>query len=449
MLLTSESDHGNHHILQMPHYATLSNTPSIYDDKVIGYAVEGTDIYTIDSYLTIYMTVMVIFEIFILGLSTSLFVTISKSIETTDKGKSKLYYHFWSAAVLIVVGLWVYEVIYHVHNIKSYQSKIPYSLLLMLMVMISFFGTIIAFWTVGGKVKLFSAPLSGCCCCTCSKRCRTGWSCCMTAIGMYLMISLVTYLLYATPTIVFVYYLYPTRTLIRVPFIIGAIFYTIALQSLVLYQFEKVIHVMCCGSHECSNIDEDMKPLVENNTPNSFGTQSLEVNNTGSRSQICPCNCELDKQHIEKQHRLNNEYYTEKFEEDLKIISKSCYTLIAFAQLLAGIAMLIAFIYGEIVIANLVFKQTNNTDINSLLALLPTVIVSVFAWFGRSFIFDVREDIKELSKKESVEEKILNVLNEQVKLQRSRIEQESQNRQGNNEDADIQSDIMNTAEDTV
>ena len=75
--------------------------------------------------------------------------------------------------------------------------------------------------------------------------------------------------------------------------------------------------------------------------------------------------------------------------------------------------MLIAFIYGEIVLANLVF---NNTDINSLLALLPIVIVSGFAWFGRSFIFDVREDIKELSKKESVEEKILNSLNEQVKF---------------------------------
>ena len=65
----------------------------------------------------------------------------------------------------------------------------------------------------------------------------------------------------------------------------------------------------------------------------------------------------------------------------------------------AVLSILVTFVYGEVLLAKLVFKQTNynGTDINSLLAILPTVIFSIFAWFGHSLIFDVREDIKELS----------------------------------------------------
>ena len=437
----------------MPHYATLSDTPSIYDDKVTGYAVEGTEFVLAlggSSFITI---IVLASTLTVLGLSTPLFVTISESIEimTDCKVKPKLYYHFWSSVVLIIFGIWGYGVIYHIITLGT-----PYAIVLMLMIMTSFFGTLTTILvSVGGRRKPFYAPFFGCCCCFKKLiKCRTCWSWFMTITGMYFILSLVAYLLYAAPTIVFVYYLYPTRTLIRVPFIIGAIFYTITLQSWVFYQFEKVIYIIYnyimnrfCAGHKHNNTDEAKRPLVENNTINSYGNQSLEMN-TESRSRVtfCQCNYQLDKKYIEDQHRLNKEYYKEKLEEDLKIISKRCHIIVAFTQLLAGIVILIAFIYGEIVLAKLVFKQTNTTDINSLLALLPTVIVSGFAWFGRSFIFDVREDLKELSKKESVEEKILNALNEQVKLQRSRIEQESQNRQGNNEDADIQSD---TAEDTV
>ena len=265
----------------------------------------------------------------------------------------------------------------------------------------------------------------------------------MTILGLYFTVSLVTYLAYATPTIVLVYYLYPTRTLIRVPFIIGVIFYTIALQSLILYLLELLHHSLTQCSHKDSNnsskVDQESEILLnEFNTSTNPSYKAVEDNSKtledNSKSELllcCEC-CWWDQHHIEEQHQRNNEYYAKKLEEDLNIVSQRCHVAIATIRLVAGIIILIAFICGVIVATYLVFRHKSDTDINSLLALLPTVVFSVFAWFGRGLIFDVREDIKELSipyfkKKPSTEEKILKAINELVQLQKSIVKQESQN----------------------
>ena len=117
----------------------------------------------------------------------------------------------------------------------------------------------------------------------------------------------------------------------------------------------------------------------------------------------------------EQQQRRNKQYYREKLMEDLGVISRQCHLVIGIIQLLAGMIILATYICAELILAKLVFKQTNTTDINSLLALLPTVVFSIFTWFGRGLIFDVTEDIKELSipyfkKKETTEEKILGAI---------------------------------------
>ena len=78
-------------------------------------------------------------------------------------------------------------------------------------------------------------------------------------------------------------------------------------------------------------------------------------------------------------------------------------------QLLAGVRLC-----AELVLAKIVFEPTNVTNTNSIfnLVLLPTVVFSIFIWFGRGLIFAVREDIKDLSipyfkRKETKEEQLL------------------------------------------
>ena len=120
----------------MPHYATLSNIPSTHDNKIqTGHAVKEVvhiEIAKFNISFIIFAIMLMASNFIVLGLSTPLFVAISESIETTDKGKPKL---------------------------------------LILMITISFFGTMIALLSVDGKIKTFSAPLSGCYCCSRSKCC--------------------------------------------------------------------------------------------------------------------------------------------------------------------------------------------------------------------------------------------------------------------------------------
>ena len=412
-------------LLQMPNYAALSNFPSIFDDKIMGYAVEAELFF--DEHQPVFIAYTVIFAIvslfIILGLSTPLFVTIVESIETTDKGKPKLYYHFWSSIALITVGIWGYEVIYHVVH---YGSQ-PYAIVLTLMTVESIIGVIVAMSSgARGGDNLFSAPLSDFCC---SNKCRMGWSWVMTPIGLFIFLSLIVYILYAIPTIVLVYYLYPTRTLIRVPFIIGAVFYTITFLSLVLYQFEKIgIVALRCSTccHQRTNGYYDIDYESNRNESNHFDLEFPDRLNSDHELQIADRprhrrppvdsfyyrHSWFNVRKVAWSHRRSNRYYYNKLREDLEIIQSWCYPVIGIFQLVAVMAILVAFVYGEVLLAQLVFKRTNNTDINSLLALLPTVIFSIFAWFGRNLIFDVREDLKELSipyfkRKETVEEKIL------------------------------------------
>ena len=104
----------------MPHYATLSDIPSIYDDKVVGYAAKEVNFNF--QYSSFYYYIAVFASNFVvIGLSTPLFITISEATnESSGKRKPKLYYHFWSAVLLIIGGLWGYEVIYHIHCSTKY-----------------------------------------------------------------------------------------------------------------------------------------------------------------------------------------------------------------------------------------------------------------------------------------------------------------------------------------
>ena len=156
-----------------------------------------------------------------------------------------------------------------------------------------------------------------------------------------------------------------------------------------------------------SNADEDGS---EDNTPIHSNPCSFCLKLLCIRLCVKPCSTNV--QHTRQQHICNRIYFQKRLTEDLKVISGHCYLLISILQLFAGVIVLVTFIFAELVLARLVFRQTNVMDVNSLLALLPTVVFSVFTWFGRGLIFDVREDLKELnipyfSKKETVEEKIL------------------------------------------
>lgn len=381
--------------LQMPNYATLSDTPSIFDDKAMGYA--GFYFHH-QIYLGAAYGILVVASLLIsIGLSTPLFVTIVESIETTEKGKPKLYYHFWSSALLIFLGIWGYEVLYQGLITKS-QTVSPYyylySFLTYAMMLIqSSCGAMIAMCAAARGGDLFSVPISEFCC---SEKCRICWLWFMTVVGFSIFLSLISYLLYAIPTIVLVYYLYPVRTLIRTPFIISAIFYTIAFLSLALYQFEKVCMVFFIRCKcRCIELEDDAYSPLDHDSEHSESVNDgsiqddnpkvdetgllkpprnlrdlrlmLDMFETRTKSRILSnpiksyrerisygiiivirtC-CRFDKFKIALQHKENQKYYAAKLHEDLKITYGACHLLIAVIQMMAVLIILIAFVFGEL-----------------------------------------------------------------------------------------------------
>ena len=459
--------------MQMPNYAHLSNTPPIFDDNVIGYAKGSELLYkTVDDITVNYLPVSFsLSAIIVLGLSTTLLATIIKSIETTSKGKPKLYYHFWSTVALIIGGVWGRHEVWHIPN-PAPVIFLTESMACACYVMYS---------RRRQRKQLFSAPLSECCC---NNKCRLVWSWLMTIIGFFFTLSFVFYLLYVLPTIMLVYYLNPTRTLICVPFIISALFYTIALESLVLYQFEKItvyLAVRVCYGTDHDLMTDEEECEERNADHNGYG--SLQDNPHGSRSMMeshestelvtpkrsrsvtrnhavqqhltCTHIFNAQLRQNEQQHNYNINYYKKKIKEDMKISGLLC-ALTALVQLVASALILAVYVYGALLLTKVVFKQSSDTDNSSLLALLPTVILSVVTWFGRSLIFDVREDITDselnipyFRKKETTEQKILKALTDLVELHRRQentgVEVNGRRRVGG-EDREGQGNMLRTQE---
>ena len=371
----------------MPNYAIVSSAPSLnYEDVITGYAVEYVGysdliggLYTVLPCVICYTSSVIIF-----GINHPLFVSIHDAIQI-EKEKPKLYYHFWSA-VFLSFGWLMYQLLAYFMNFLSNHE--PYYVLYAFLLFNGLLGTIIpmASSSKEGSALLFLAPLSLIICCNNEAKQVYTWI--MTAFGFFITLALVTYIIYAIPSIVFVYYLYPTRTAVRLPFIMGAIFYTISLMSLVLYQIEKFLYALLetrlwCNATRCS----------------CWPINHHHHRQWGRETQNMKQQCKRDKEH-----------YMKKIWEDLKTFQRSdrsrflnYYVPIMYVmQAIASLSVLIIYLYSVYLLAKFVFKQTKKVDgIDALLTLVPTFLSFGLTWIGRSYIFDVKKDIQEAMKKKA------------------------------------------------
>lgn len=246
----------------MPAIATEEDSVPLNTEAVEGFAESSTvmeDAYGKGSSFDIMAAVM----FFFVTLSLTIQFNVAETIKATKKHKPKLYFHYWSAVIILLV--W-------------YASSKPFVYSFDLVSPLTFTLAInVAYWhmfAVGSAFQsdskhtiLYSAPLANCIPTTC---CKVIFKYFMTLFGHTIILLLICYIIHSVPTIILVYYLYPLHTLTRVPFIYGAIFYTIALGSHVLYMLEKnielfkyyVLHVMLKCMREsspCNNIFENKK----------------------------------------------------------------------------------------------------------------------------------------------------------------------------------------------
>ena len=298
---------------------------------------------------------------------------IAEKIKATEKRKPKVYYQFWAAHV-VMIGLLIHTLI-----------RINITPIIYVALGFSFIMNILYYRSTLLEVR-FDTPTQFC---ICHQAIKIGCSIIM-AIGSLYLITISIYLcITALPTVIFIYYLYPARTLIRLPFIINSILYINSLLALLLFQIERLCFVFtksCSAKLRCKN-----KFCVKNEDEEFYDEYYKKVAVTGS-----------------KRERSGSfiRYLVEP-------------TVTSFI-----LAMLVQFIT---ILSDLFILQNHFTvrdQVDTLILLVPTLLLLFGSWYKLDVFFDIKE--------QRSEKEILREILEEMKLQkRADTEVESQTNTAN------------------
>ena len=366
----------------MPIYGQHNGAPSSSgdEDMTVGYAITSEGL-PLDSLSLMIYALVTFISLTTLAISGTVFTTIQEAIKPSEATKPKLYYHYWSAVALTIATMCF-----------ALVQKFD------LIIMIACSSVFILFQP---SVKRLTVPLT---ILIPTNPCKFIWTCLLTMIGLLSTLMLIFYVVYALPTIILMYHLDAIRTLIKVPFIIGAVSVIVALGSVVLHQLEKVIVVYvvmgCKKLHHCLS-----------------GPESNESEQPLKHCRCCRILSSLfNYDNVIKQIMLEKQYDIKYYEKSAEKISSQCkfllFFLFDFLKLFASVMALVIFAYGVLALADIVFQESSNiaaTINNVLLALIPTVAVYAGAWLGRGVIFDLKEDLK-LNSKENEQERLIKAL---------------------------------------
>ena len=178
------------------------------------------------------------------SLTFVLYPTIRKKIKSTDtKKRPKAFYQFWASNV-VILALIVYTLVKNLDDIMQMTTII--SALFSLFNAAFYNGTIyrVCVKKGGGRGRVA---------CTCSI--TLCMSCTFYTASLALLLTAICLFLVLTPALIFIYYLHPTQTLIRLTFTINSILYTNSLLALLLYQCERsaymCIYKLVLSKHTC------------------------------------------------------------------------------------------------------------------------------------------------------------------------------------------------------
>ena len=157
-------------------------------------------------------------------------IKIDEKKGSTASKKPKAYYQFWGAHVVILTLL--------IYTFRSVNLNITPSIGGIFAAYIV--STIFNYFYIFGGDKLNTPTQS----CICHWFCKKGCSIVVTIISLFMVALFVSLCIIILPTVIFIYYLYPAHTLIRMPFIINSILYINSLLALLLFQCERLCFIL-------------------------------------------------------------------------------------------------------------------------------------------------------------------------------------------------------------
>ena len=356
--------------MQLPLYAEQveSRAPMILS-KPSGHAELATlledDYNFIRSNFNVYTGIAMI--LFVFGVMGILYFVVEESIRATKRGKPKLYFHFWSA-MFCVFGIMVYLI----YSTPLSENVIFLAVVVLLLLVIIYPVVLVstAYRTFkrterNVDVKLFTSPFTAVIPTT---LCQFAWQFIMTIFGLFFTGILICYIIYISSNVILVYYFYPLRTLIRGLYTFGAVFYTVVIGAFVLYQFEKSTEII--------------KLLL-------YALFHKSINFSLPRWDIYRLTARTEEDEI-----YHKNYYLMEFRSNALKYGATCATLmmiLSLLKLVLSVIVLVIYIYAELLLGELLYERTIliKADIDSILAILPSIIIFILTWLGRGIIFDL------------------------------------------------------------
>ena len=283
---------------------------------------------------------------------------IARKIKSTANKKPKAYYQFWAGHVIMLTLL-----------IYTLQSAY-FSLYTKIVFGISAVLSICMYWYIFTEKK-FNTPTQ---CCVCHWICKKSSSIIMALVSLYITTIFIYLCIIALPTVIFIYYLYPTHTLIRLPFIINSILYINSVLALLLFQCETLCFVYT-----------------------KYFTKKLKCKN-----RYCIKN---------EDEKFYEEYYNEaitgsKFKRSGSLVSYLVQPIVTITV----IYILVEFIRVLSDLFRLQSHFTVRNQVDTLILLVLTLLLLVGSWWKLDGFFDIEEP---RSKK-----KLLHEILEEMKRQR-------------------------------
>ncbi len=324
---------------------------------------------------------IIIIGVFIAGsLSNVALITVISVAKTkieSEKGKKpKGYFHFW-AFHLFICGFALYTYFNNSFNTTGATTTI-FTTILFGLNAFSFVTTLFLPCFGINKIDL-NTPTYCLFCQCCLKLCH--YIVIMYSVGT--IFSFVSSLIILIPNIIFVYYLYPTRTLIRLPLLINTVLYINTVLAVLIFQCER------CW-YPC-NVNKKPSDIISNKTETRC-------------SSLCKSCCEVLKNNHElppfkKRIDDHNTFYSAYYKE-IDYLKIYTYWIHPIATLLVLILLLLGIkIISDLIILHHQTSQDNQLEL--IITLVPTFLLLLGSWYKLDIFFI---DEKEMSKKDLLAE---------------------------------------------
>ena len=301
-------------------------------------------------------------------------------IESDGHKKPKKYFQFWAAHFFIIL-------FFTTIGFGDNDSTITQNYF------------IIIFWTMGwcsisSMLILYSSPALFdlntpiyCCCRRWIKSCH----CIILLFSTSTIVFFTTYFVALLPNIIFVYYLYPTRTLLRLPLLINSVLYINTLMAILIFQCERLLFPCAkkCGQPNkycCLNMEKASiwRLCFCVNRNENYCTKFYErlINHPELPLQ----------QRIQNHDTYYSAYYTDAQDRKKSVLLWCTY----FIHPVAVLFLLVLLIFFIKIISDLIaFHLNSNLDnpLELLLTLVPTLLLLFGSWYKLDLFYVEEEDV--------------------------------------------------------